>query len=91
MTDDGTSNPADLLLFPLVFVLVLVLAATLLWLVRRMFPREPAPPEPVTSPLTVPEAVEHLRKAGLDTDELLGPWLAEARQGCDQETASRFN
>ncbi len=99
MIADGASSPADLLVFPFLFgaTFLLVLVVSLVW---RRIPlgrsgREPKEPPP----LGVPAAVGRLRKAGLDPDELLGPWLlaerepagAGPRQGRDPENTPEFN
>ncbi|ROO88808.1 hypothetical protein EDD29_6490 [Actinocorallia herbida] len=67
---------------PVLFMVVVLLATGLVLLARRMLPDKPAPvvrQEPDW--LRADRAIARLRAAGLDTDRLLGPWLAEVRRG----------
>lgn len=67
---------------PVLFMVVVLLATGLVLLARRMLPDRPvqtARQEPDW--LRADRAIARLRAAGLDTDALLGPWLAEARRG----------
>lgn len=91
MTADGTSSPADLMLLPLLFGVAFLVVAALFALWRRLPRRVRSGPGPERRPMGVPAAVRRLRAAGLDPDELLGPWLWEERQGRDQESALKFN
>jgi hypothetical protein len=80
--NEGTSDPNDLIMLPVVFLLVLAVAALVFWLIRRFGPRPTTasvPPVPPAPRLELAEAVQVLRGAGIDTDEALGPWLVEAR------------
>jgi hypothetical protein len=80
MTVDGASDPADLMLFPVLFVLALLGAAAAAWLIRRLNPRAVREPDPVPVPLSTDDAVRQLESAGLDLPELLGDWLPAIRQ-----------
>ncbi|MCD0448801.1 hypothetical protein LO762_06275 [Actinocorallia sp. API 0066] len=67
---------------PVLFMVVVLLATGLVLLARRMLPDRPAPAvtrEPDW--LRADRAIARLRAAGLDTDTLLGPWLAHLRRG----------
>ncbi|GAA3211389.1 hypothetical protein [Actinocorallia longicatena] len=81
---EGTSQPSDLMMLPVVFLAVLAVAAVVFWLMGRFGPRTPvvtAVPEPPLPRPALPDALTTLREAGVDTDALLGPWLAGARTG----------
>jgi hypothetical protein len=80
MTQDGASDPADLVLFPLLFVLVLLAASMAAWLIRRLFPRAAKAPDPDPVRLSVDDAVLQLESAGLDLPDLLGDWLPAISQ-----------
>ena len=80
MTVEGTSDPADLMLFPVLFVLALLGAALAAWLIRRLNPRAAKEPDPGPVRLSADDAVRQLESAGLDLPELLGDWLPVIRQ-----------
>jgi hypothetical protein len=80
MTQDGASDPADLMLFPLLFVLTLLVAAVATWLIHRLFPRPVKAPAPDPVPLSADDAVLQLEEAGLDLHDLLGDWLPAVSQ-----------
>ena len=80
MTVDGTSDPADLMLFPVLFVLALLGSTVAAWLIRKL--NRPSVKEPGPGPVRLPvdDAVRQLESAGLDLPELLGDWLPAIRQ-----------
>ncbi|MEO3785003.1 hypothetical protein ABGB12_16820 [Actinocorallia sp. B10E7] len=91
MIEDGASLPADLMILPLLFVVTFLLVTAVFAGWRRLTGRGRTAPVPgERQPMGVPAAVSRLRAAGLDPDELLGPWLLEARQGRDRETTLEF-
>jgi hypothetical protein len=82
MNQEGTSDPSDLVMLPIAFLIVLAVATAVYFLIRRFGPQPPpppAPPEQAAHRPDVPDAVRTLREAGLNTDALLGPWLVAAR------------
>jgi hypothetical protein len=80
MTVDGASDPADLMLFPVLFGLALLGSIVAAWLIRRLNLPTVKEPDPGPVRLTVDDAVRQLESAGLDLPELLGDWLPAIRQ-----------
>ncbi|GAB3655428.1 hypothetical protein GCM10027589_14620 [Actinocorallia lasiicapitis] len=86
MNGDGQSEAADLVMLPIAFLIVLAVATAVFFLVRKFGPQSAAAPEqrvavqvPAPRSADLGSALRTLHDAGVDTDELLGPWLADAR------------
>jgi hypothetical protein len=83
--EDGASLPADLLTLPFLFALTFLAVTAVFFGWRRLRGKSVEERPPERPALGVPAAVGRLRAAGLDPDELLGPWLAEERRAAPEE------
>ncbi|MEO5875031.1 MAG: hypothetical protein ABIS86_23185 [Streptosporangiaceae bacterium] len=88
MTQNGSSDSADLMLFPLIFVGVLLCAAAMVWLLRRLFPRDAKRVREQSARIQVDEAVRRLEAAGIDPADLLGDWFTAIGERGSRQTGS---